>query len=1059
MRFLFIGLFILPLFLRAQDYRSPDLDWSTLVGGPEHEEIYDIAELPNGYIMAVGYTSSKVNKREDQYYFILNGDGKKIISVNYGSNNDDRALGVTNTYDGKFVYCGYVEPFPGHRVPTVRKIDQTGKPIYSIIESRGNGFYKDIVELTPNKNVVIGEENGNGEIALYEDTKLLWVKSIPNANVKLSSIAIVTDSTFMITGQTTGDQLLWYALYNDHGKQLWAKKGSKYFGEGKAIIIENKQFGWIGGSYYESRTREDAYIMKIKIQDGNIVAKENYGAKYDDVLNSIALTPDNHLYLAGKTYSHIHGGAKRSKAWMVEIDTKTLKQTGDQFLWGGKQNNEITSIKYSGSGNIILGAFTSSGEAERQDGWVMEIPASDHKNDLIVQGIDLVDFNVIEANGDGKIGYTESSAFQVSYKRTSNYIPSVPKFIVYIDDQNVSYDVLLDMINQEGKFNIPYYRQNELTGIHNVRIVLLDGKNNRLDSIEKAFEFLPSQQSNLVLTFGKSTLKDKLDHGQAVIEIPMTITNTGLNNMTNIRTSLAGLEDMPYNFNDTLIMLNANESKNALITIKPQELFAVDTIRIKAFAQKDSFIISQASLIPVKALLAPWVKARKDQTTVLIAEKLSTKSFGQSGEISPITSDDYKKLPLDSFFLKQSTWKIEQGSISSTIKSFDANKIFMIWIDPDQVITKNYFVSKRNKHTILIKLINQDQDAEGLEPKIIIERPRLSRIDTISLSLDQGVLFGSYQYNLQSDINLEDGENKVYLTLWYRDELIKASNKMIIKYEPPKSNLFVYAYGIPGAGLTQVTKDASDLASAFDGQQGKLFSDIQSQVFNTKEQTTTQELKKSIRSISNDYFEFKRIRNNDVILIYISSHGSLVRDELRIQSSDFDPIFEDETTLNFQHDIQDKLRNIPCKKLFLIDACHSGAANNLSGHDIGTKGGDISDDLANALVKLSEASNDFYYLLSSSAGEVSYTDESWGNSAFTKGLLEAFKNQSERTLQGIQQADANHNKIIDLKELYDYIKERVPVIIQSKKDLKSSQTPYAPNERALKDISIFVLGQ
>ncbi|MEO5582218.1 MAG: caspase family protein, partial [Saprospiraceae bacterium] len=181
-------------------------------------------------------------------------------------------------------------------------------------------------------------------------------------------------------------------------------------------------------------------------------------------------------------------------------------------------------------------------------------------------------------------------------------------------------------------------------------------------------------------------------------------------------------------------------------------------------------------------------------------------------------------------------------------------------------------------------------------------------------------------------------------------------------------------------------------------------------------------------------------------------------DELHIHPSDYDPIYEDETTLNFQKDIQNKLKDIPCKKIFLIDACHSGAANSNTVHDSGTKGVEFSEDLANALIKLSEASNDFYYLLSSSAGEVSYTDESWGNSAFTKGILEAFRNQTENTLQGIQQADADHNKIIDLKELFDYIKERVPVIIQSKKDLRSSQTPYTPNLKALKDLSIFVLG-
>jgi hypothetical protein len=177
---------------------------------------------------------------------------------------------------------------------------------------------------------------------------------------------------------------------------------------------------------------------------------------------------------------------------------------------------------------------------------------------------------------------------------------------------------------------------------------------------------------------------------------------------------------------------------------------------------------------------------------------------------------------------------------------------------------------------------------------------------------------------------------------------------------------------------------------------------------------------------------------------------------LHIHASDYDPIYEDETTLSFQKDIQDKLKDIPCKKIFLIDACHSGAAGQVAAIADGIKGTE-EDDLATALIKLSDASNDFYYLLSSSAGEVSYTDDSWGNSAFTKGILEALHDQSESTLQGIQHADEDGNRIIDLKEIFEYLQERVPVIIQSKKNLRSTQTPYTPNRAALKEIAIYVL--
>ena len=116
MRFLVLIFILLPFYLSGQDLYPPDIYWSTLVGGSEQEEVNDLIELPNGYIVAVGYTSSRLLKQEEQYFFILDADGKKVIERNYGSIYHDRALGLSPTYDGNFIYCGYVQsPSPGPR--------------------------------------------------------------------------------------------------------------------------------------------------------------------------------------------------------------------------------------------------------------------------------------------------------------------------------------------------------------------------------------------------------------------------------------------------------------------------------------------------------------------------------------------------------------------------------------------------------------------------------------------------------------------------------------------------------------------------------------------------------------------------------------------------------------------------------------------------------------------------------------------------------------------------------------------------------------------------------
>ncbi len=1026
--------------------------WSSLIGGSEEEEIYDITELPNGYIAGVGFSTSKWIKGEDQYYFILDPDGKKIVERHYGSLFQDRAFGLTSTYDGHFILCGYVNTIllPKRLSPNIRKIDRSGDLIWSKIESGTTGSYQDLVELTPNNIMVIGEEDGKASVFGYIRDSLHWKKKIPGMDLKLRAIYAVSDSTFLIAGQTTSDQLLWYALYDHHGKQIWAKRGVKNYGIGLSIAKENDQEYWIGGSYYDPRKREDAYLVKINITNGNPISRMNFGDRYDDVFSSLIYHPSGRIYIAGKTYSHIRAGARRSKAWLLEIDPVTGKQVGAPWIWGGRQNNAVTSLQFSGSGSLLLGAWTASGEAEKKDGWVMKIPIEAEASDVLMEGIELVDLGVIEDDGDGKIGFSEGSAFRIDFKPSGKSIVAVPKLITYIDDQKVAYDVLLNGM-EESRITIPYYREATLRGTHRVKIVLTDGKNKTLDSLERAFEFLGPQIAGIDLAYESPSLRDKLENGQAVIDIPLIFSNTGGLDLTNVRMGIQGLDDIPYVFIDTVLNLKLKETKKSMLTLKPREFIGADTLYIQIYANLTNQVVNRTIGLPIKTILNPWMNARKEQTTVLLAEKI------QSGNLIPLAEEDYRRLPLDSFFMRQSAWSLEKGHLNRTVKIFDPEKIFAIWIDPDPVVNSNYFVSKRNSYTVLLKLINHEQDATGLVPILLIERAMGNKTDTISLALDQGVLLGSYQYNIQTDVNLKEGENKIRLSLWYRNELIKSSSLMIIRYEPPKSNLFVYAYGIPDPSLIHVTKDARDLAEAFERQEGKLFASIQAQVYNTNQLTSTQAVRKSIRDIVNDYYEFKRIRKDDIILIYFSSHGSLIKDEFYLHPSDYDPLYEEETTIHLFRDIQSKLQDIPCKKLLFIDACHSGAAAPGLVVSTGQKGGPAEDDLAKALIQLSEASNDFYYLLSSSAGEVSYTDEAWGNSAFTKAILEAFANRPERTLQGSIEADLNHNKILDLEELYLYLKERVPVIVQSKKDLKTSQTPYTPDPEVLRSIPIYVV--
>ncbi len=1053
MRWIFFTFLFLPFLNFAQlPLVSPDIKWSAFVGGNRNEELNKVTQLANGNIIGIGYTNSIIQKKEDQYICIYDTTGKRIMQTSYGSLLNDKALGLTATFDGNFVYCGFITPSENTTInsPFIRKLGPDGNVIWSHI-NKVSGSYKDLIELTPFHYIVIGDELDRSVISFYHNDSLIRKQKIEPPSVSLTSISKLSDHDFIVCGLSKPDNVLWFARINDEGKMVWTKKATKGFKEGQSIIIETNEIVWIAGQYYDSKKREDAYLLKIDSKNGNQLAKYNYGGKYNDYLYSAVKMNNGNFVLGGKTFSHIKAGARRSKAWLFEVSPQTGKIIQDQFIWGGKQNEVIKSIFASSHGNLITGGSSSSGEALGQDGWLLDISLHSSEKNVSFAEIKFKDIELLDENGDGKIGFSEASTFKLEYDPSGEIYTAFPRVAMYLDGINMYSQVLETKIENTNAVYIPFFRSSSVSGMHEIKMVLLNSNNERKDSISKSFEFLPKEAIVIETQFEMANVQPKLINGQLIINIPISFASKGSIKQREIKVGIQGLEYIDHSLSDSILSFDKTDQQQSILSIRPSEIISQDSLLIKVSVSGKELINTQQTWIPIGSWMKPWVQARKEQTSILLAQKL------QSGTLAPLLTTDYEKLPLDSFFLKSKAWSVENGEILNKNNFVDPEKIFLIWIEPDPVISRNYFISKRNSFTALIKLINQENNSNALTPRLIIQRQKTGVADTVDISLEQGVMLGSYQFNIQSEILLEEGENKVKLTLWEQGRLIKTSSTMVIKYELPRSNLFVYAFGVSDPTLPLNTKDADDLGNAFGSQSGKLYDEIHTSVFNTPELTNTQAIKTKLRSIVNDYFIFKRIKKDDVLLIYFSSHGSLIRNQLHLHAADYDPLLEEETTIDFISDVQDKLKDIPSKKIFLIDACHSGAASLAGEKSADIKGDPIDQSIANAVVQLSKASNDFYYVLSSSSDEYSYSDPSWGNSAFTKAILEALKNKSEKTLDGEIMADQDHNKILDLNELYLFLQQRVPVIIQSKKDLKSSQTPYSPDPGKLKSIPLILL--
>ena len=95
--------------------------------------------------------------------------------------------------------------------------------------------------------------------------------------------------------------------------------------------------------------------------------------------------------------------------------------------------------------------------------------------------------------------------------------------------------------------------------------------------------------------------------------------------------------------------------------------------------------------------------------------------------------------------------------------------------------------------------------------------------------------------------------------------------------------------------------------------------------------TTKTAILKSLRRL--DYREAKRqIKAQDLLVVFVSSHGISSEDgRFHIAASDYDQPFLRETSIDFVSELTGYLDRLDCRKVFLIDACHSGeAAGNAS---------------------------------------------------------------------------------------------------------------------------------
>jgi Caspase domain len=266
---------------------------------------------------------------------------------------------------------------------------------------------------------------------------------------------------------------------------------------------------------------------------------------------------------------------------------------------------------------------------------------------------------------------------------------------------------------------------------------------------------------------------------------------------------------------------------------------------------------------------------------------------------------------------------------------------------------------------------------------------------------------------LNQEVELEVGENRWEVELKSLDGRSLRSKPLRIVHKTGKPNLYLLSVGVP-YDLKFTKKDASAIFSKFKTQEGHLFGKVEGQVLICDSDTRFTKLGQTLSDL-----RYKNFAEEDLLILFFSSHGMASKAfgqfDFGLVSNDAGSGVTDERYVLFfyQKDIIQNINKLRCKRIILLDACHSGAAK-------GDKNWVGTFDQAQEAIK--NTPSDIVAIASSSSDESSWEHPTWQHGAFTHALLEGLSGKADTP-----QKDSN----ISISELASYLKNRVPHLVDS----------------------------
>lgn len=1013
--------FLFPVLLLAQ---PSAVDWDQKFGDANGEVFHDIIQSSNGNVVAVGESSKKGG---NGIFAIANGKtGERIYQHTHGGKKEDKLLAVVQTFDGYFIMAGYTKSMTnGKKDAWILKTKETGEVIWEKnYGGNKNDIFNSLVVLDDGNVLAAGYLDGedSGRSWLFcIDAKTggkVWDKAPEQGFKPLRKMIKMKnrEGTLAFMGQD-GDNVR-IGIADKRGFFRLAKTiDQKKYQEGQSLVqLDDSGLAVFGFTWGKTKGKCDMWLYAFD-QFGNKRWERTYGGRDLDYGYSATKAMDGSLLLAGQTKSH-SSTAREFNLMVVNVEIDGQERWSRNNYGGGKSET-LTSMVELHDGGYIFGGATEQDAAGSKDAWLIKLGGAytetNPNPDLSYSPIKFEDGNngQLDANESGYLSFEiTNNSREPIYRISAKVAPMIKTTGLEFWDK-----IYIGTLKGEEKkiVRIPVRSTNQLQAGNSAFKVAVSTFNKQDKELVANMSSHVKRPATLYVSDSKFiTAKAQAERGIPV-SFTMNIQNTG--DVTS--------EDIGVEFKYPVGIRPLKDSQFNLRKIRPKTTNSVNF----EFIISDDF---KGEAVELNCIVTDGGVQKIEKTFTATVEK--------------------KEMASSSIVINTPARNNGTGGVATKT---DQVKIF--WTDPDP--------SEVNIKKITVKDGYIDIKLKTLANKSLKPGDFKVYINGVSMSgskFDEEDLRPAkkerdyYTQTYKNRLPLNKGLNKIQIQV-KNSEMLDISDEMFVDYSPELPNLHILAIGISHDDLRFTTKDAEDFAKAFEGQEGKIFNKVFIKKMTNKSLTSDVGIKKAFVDLMRSYrgIEEGSITDRDLVVVFMSSHGKNDKQmrRFKILPSNYDAEYESAGIgiVDFQEDIVRKLNQMQCKKLMFIDACHSGGAY-ASAKD------KVDKTRSSALNTLLTSAPGLTTMTSCNRSELSYEDEKWQNGAFTESILEAFANKSVTDSKGGFKADQDGNKIITIKELYSYLKRRVPGLVRKfKPDAPTTQIPFMPDSELNSDIPIFVV--